>query len=294
MSLGIISLLGLHLLLTVVVWFLFKKKTFPFPAYYATFIFCLPFVGVLFLWVSHLGSESRKTYQPFMEPDPLLNTPSETVLGHIKEDLSYLMPLEDALLLGESEVARKLLLDILREDPEDFLDLLRLSRLNEDTEVVHYATTAIAELVRRNDLLLSEAELAYSENPENPQVLAYYCQVLDHYLNLGLVNDHIEIDLRLRYQNALLELLTSEPSLEVYLSLVKNRLFLQDFSQVENDLAHMNKVWPDSEEVWLLQLRYAVETRQPERLRWVLETIQTGRVYISAENRSQFDFWMTN
>ena len=53
------------------------------------------------------------------------------------------VPLEEALILDTAEQRRKLILSVLTEDPVQYYDLLQQARMNDDSEVVHYAATAL-------------------------------------------------------------------------------------------------------------------------------------------------------
>lgn len=67
-----------------------------------------------------------------------------------------IVPLEEALLINEPGVRRELIMDVLNDDPEEYMDLLKQARMNEDVEVVHYAITAMVELSKEYDFRLQK------------------------------------------------------------------------------------------------------------------------------------------
>ena len=66
------------------------------------------------------------------------------------------VPLEEALILDTAEQRRKLILSVLTEDPVQYYDLLQQARMNDDSEVVHYAATAMAQISKQADLALQQ------------------------------------------------------------------------------------------------------------------------------------------
>ena len=59
-------------------------------------------------------------------------------------DEEQVIPLEEALLVNNPLQKRQLILSVLTEAPTSYYHLLQQARLNNDSEVVHYASTALA------------------------------------------------------------------------------------------------------------------------------------------------------
>lgn len=97
------------------------------------------------------------------------------------------MPLEEALIVNSAEQRRKLIFSVLNDDPMQYYDLLQQARMNEDSEVVHYAATAMAQISKQADLTLQRHEADYAAKPNDPEVLAAYSRYLGEYLDSGLV-----------------------------------------------------------------------------------------------------------
>ena len=98
---------------------------------------------------------------------------------------SSMVPLEDALILDSPVQRRSLILNVLNDEPADYLDVLKEAQHNDDGEVVHYATTALAEQFSIADRSLQDAQKAYQENRLEtsglfslPRVPQYHCIVL--------------------------------------------------------------------------------------------------------------------
>ena len=98
-----------------------------------------------------MGMMGEDENQPVvsLEEAMILNstdTRRNLMIDLLKENV---VPLEEALNISSSDVRRKLMMDILTNDSSTFYALLEQARLNDDVEVVHYATTAMSELGKK-------------------------------------------------------------------------------------------------------------------------------------------------
>ena len=82
---------------------------------------------------------------------------------------------------------RKLILSVLTDDPAGYYDLLQQARMDDDSEVVHYASTALAQISKEADLKLQQQEQRYAAAPGDAKVLEEYCDYLESYLDGGFV-----------------------------------------------------------------------------------------------------------
>ena len=62
------------------------------------------------------------------------------------------VPLEEAFLINDAATRRRLMVEILRQDPNQYIQLLQQARLNDDIEVTHYASTAMMEVQREYEI----------------------------------------------------------------------------------------------------------------------------------------------
>ena len=86
----------------------------------------------------------------------------------LEEDI---VPLEESLYLNKAKEARQQLMGLANDDPSRFMDLLYLARLNEDSEIVHYATTFISEISSQYDEKLSAFEKRFEKGEEDLYLL---------------------------------------------------------------------------------------------------------------------------
>ena len=213
----------------------------------------------------------------------------ESAYNHVEE----VIPLEEALVLKDKEVSRWMLMEIVSRAPAKFIDLLFLARQDDDTEVVHYATTLIAEISRQYDIRLQALEKKHQEKPTDYRVLAEYCAVLEAYLQKDLVTKRMGELLRKDYSNLLEKKLHQKEQLSDYIKLIENDFLLKRYERVQKYLDFVSQKWPHQEAIYMLYLRYYFETSQGERLEELVETIQNGSIYLSKENRERLAFWQS-
>ena len=103
----------------------------------------------------------------------------------VEEDI---VPLEESLYLNKAKEARQQLMGLANDDPSHFMDLLYLARLNEDSEIVHYATTFISEISSQYDEKLSAFEKRFEKGEADFDLLTEYCDFMEDYLSKELLS----------------------------------------------------------------------------------------------------------
>lgn len=211
-----------------------------------------------------------------------------------RETVPTTVPLEEALILDTAEQRRKLILSVLTEDPVQYYDLLQQARLNEDSEVVHYAATAMAQIAKQADLTLQQYARRFSEDPKDPELLADYADALERSLTLGLAQGRAA-ELQRRQLERLLKLqLADRPEEERYepgCRLAAVQLELQEYEAAEQTLNELTRRWPVRETPWLLRLRSAAARKNGAGVQAVLQTVEREQVYFSSAGRKELAFW---
>lgn len=108
----------------------------------------------------------------------------------VEEDI---VPLEESLYLNKAKEARQQLMGLANNDPSHFMDLLYLARLNEDSEIVHYATTFISEISSQYDEKLSAFEKRFEKGEADFDLLTEYCDFMEDYLSKELLSKQMEV-----------------------------------------------------------------------------------------------------
>ena len=238
---------------------------------------------------------SRREKTPFrMEPFRVDDELHRSIRVENREDAASTVPLEEALLLDSAEQRRKLILSVLTDDPVQYYDLLEQARLNDDSEVVHYAATAMAQISKQADAALQRHAARFAADPKNPAVLAEYAAALEASLALGLAQGRAAQLQRQQLERLLKMQLADQPKEEQYglgCRLAKVQLELAEYAAAEQTLAELTARWPVRETPWLLRLRSAAARKDGAELaRWLAE-MEHAQVYLSAAGRREVDFW---
>lgn len=217
------------------------------------------------------------------------DTRRSLMMDLVKESV---VPLEEALTLSSSGVRRKLMMDVLNSNTAAFYDLLEQARLNDDTEVVHYATTAMSELGKKYDVMLERYEKKYQENPDNLQVLYDYCACFSQYLDLGMLTGQILNLRRGQYIDLLTVLLQKQPTMTNYCDLSEQLMKAERFSEADLVLKDMEERWPSSEEAWNLRLEFYARQKNGEAVNEMVQKALREHIYFSAKTRDVLAFWL--
>lgn len=183
------------------------------------------------------------------------------------------VPLEEALILDTAEQRRKLILSVLTEDPVQYYDLLQQARMNDDSEVVHYAATAMAQISKQADLALQQDARRFADDPNDREVLAAYANALERSLKLQLADS------------------PREEGYSLGCRLAEVQLQLQEYKAAEQTLEELVRRWPVRETPWLLRLRSAAARKSGAEVRSILQQMERTQVYLSAAGRQELAFW---
>ena len=168
-----IVLLILHLTVCILIWAGIRSGMLKVKKYLMVPVLFVPVWGALCVLILHLqvfikAENSRKIGIEKLQVNEEIYKNNFRLREENDHDI---VPLEEALLINDPEKRRKLIMDILNDDPSKYIELLEKARMNEDVEVVHYAITAMVELSKDYDSKLQTFERTYAAAPEDPVVL---------------------------------------------------------------------------------------------------------------------------
>ena len=181
--------LVLHLALCGALWLLARSRALEVEGYFLPVALLVPVWGplcVVLLHTSHRLTDGQlldRTLEKLRINEEIY----KNILVAENEEKDTVVPLEEALLVNSPAQKRKLILSVLTDDPAGYYDLLQQARMDDDSEVVHYASTALAQISKEADLKLQQQEQRYAAAPGDAKVLEEYCDYLESYLDGGFV-----------------------------------------------------------------------------------------------------------
>ncbi|HIT67099.1 MAG TPA: hypothetical protein IAB61_07685 [Candidatus Merdisoma merdipullorum] len=202
------------------------------------------------------------------------------------------VPLEEALLINDPSLRRELMMEVMYSNPDDYVEQLQEARMNDDTEVVHYAVTALAELQKDYDLKFQEIQRRMEEEPDDDELLEKYLELLDQYLGSGLLEGNArELQLR-NYSNLLSEKLKKDgDSLRLYEKKIQADLLVGEYNQAYEDIERVLNLWPKHELGYLFLIQYYASVKNRAGISQTLELLERRQIHLSAEGRGTVRFW---
>lgn len=283
--------LVLHLLCCIAMWTLAGTGKLKIPRIWAIIACFLPFWGeigaaALHRYRSAARGSKKRTY---MDEAGFVSDIYQNVTAH--EEDHGVIPLEEALRINDSAVKRTMIMDILNEQPDQYIGLLKEARSNDDAEVVHYATTAMSELSKDYDLQLQSIEAEYAANPDDVEVMDRYTHFLEEYIGKELAQGQFLTMQRIQYGRLLQKQIDREPTLERYLKQTDNSLELKNYGEAAGLLDIMEERWADQESVLLLRIRCLAEQGNGNEIHRLIRTIPERGIYLTSEGKHVVEFW---
>ena len=289
-----VFLILLHIVCCVLVWLGIKTHLLKVKKYLMALVIFVPFWGTVCVLLLHLQMLTRRDnrIEPGVEKLRVNEEIYKNIFQAVSDTDKKIVPLEEALLINEPRVRRELIMDVLNDDPEEYMDLLKQARMNEDVEVVHYAITAMVELSKEYDFRLQKMEKLYAASPDDPEILEQYCDFMEEYLNQGILEAQMEREQRERYIRLLRQKLKVKTTLSTCVRLFQNLMKTGDYVQAEEILRLMDQTWHRKEEIWNLKIRYLAERKKGAELQQCLRQMKEEQIYLSSKSKEVLAFWL--
>lgn len=288
-----IILLIIHLMICLLVYLGIKFHILRVYRYMFFVVLFLPFWGLLIVLILH--------YQILFEADGGIDVGVEklkleselykSVTVDEKKNAQYTVPIEEALLINSPKERRTIIMDVLNDNPKEYIEFLQKAGNNEDTEVVHYAVTAMVEISKENDYLLQEYERQYSLEPDNPIVLEQYMEFLWGCLSQNLMQGQVEAMNRELFSNLAQKKFASGGSVTDYVRIIENELKRKNYTLASEYLRKMQEDYPKREEYYLLRLQYLASLGRGEEVQKLLNEVVDSQIFLSSKTKEVLAFW---
>ena len=150
-------MLFLHIFIVIIAFFLMKKRMLKIDRIMFVIIVCIPFWGMLsalivsFMILTERVGVNNKNLENMKSSDE-----SGDIIVVEAPESENVVPLQDALIMDDPSVRRSVMLDVLMSGTKSYIPVINEARMNDDVEVVHYATTAMVELSK--EIVVSRSE----------------------------------------------------------------------------------------------------------------------------------------
>lgn len=225
-----------------------------------------------------------------------------------KGGVDDVLPIEDVLVSGSPRQRRSLLLSVLHSGPKDFVRPLRIAGVNDDTEVVHYAVTALVEIRSEYTQRISELEKKLSESPADPGLLLECADLYEEYLESGLPQNSEKLELISDCRNKLERFLNVVDWQSRAIGNARRGKYIGQRLAAEKRIAAMCLLQGDVEaaekytgklqaenpydgECCMLRIRAKALVRDGSGIARIIREAQEKNIYFSPEQRRQLEFW---
>ncbi|WP_138494565.1 hypothetical protein [Paenibacillus pinistramenti] len=259
------------------------------------FAAAFPVLGLLFplFWrkTSSFRSDRAEKLESYLRHDAQ-DDPYRVLRIRDTEKELNVVPLEEALLVGDLGTRRRTMIDLLNQDATDYLEVLRLAVANEDTETSHYAVSALVELKRKLNRSLQELSVRYETSRSDAEFLEGYSEVLRNYIRSGFLDAGTLQRLKYTLAEVLQSRIDADPvAFTVYEEKADIELELGNFAAAEHAALQYADRFPDREEPYLLLMNLYYTSRSPELFRNALLRLKQSGARLSSEGLKSVRFW---
>ena len=185
-------------------------------------------------------------------------------------------------------------MDVLYTDPSGYIPQLSEARSNNDSEVVHYAVTALVEIQKEFDLQFQKLGKQLVKYPDDENLIRKYQRLLERYLSSGLLEGSRR-DAQLRkYVDILKKRLSKNgESLSLWIKKADADMRLQNLEDLRADAEKMIAFRPENEQGYLYLLKYYALMKDPEGVQQIIQMTDQRKIYLSPDGRAELAFWRT-
>ena len=284
----------IHLIVCIVIFLLMKQGKIKSSMVVYPAVVLVPICGLVLLVIEEyrVRNTTPKERQVGVESFKISDIRYKRIVVDDDSNETITVPLEEAISVNNASVRRKLMMDIIHRNPEEFIELLQMTRTADDTELTHYATTTMMEIQNKYELEIHKLSEEIKENPKELQVLKKYRKVLLKYIDSGLISGKILEIYRTQLDDILRKLCEMLPENRVYFQDdIRNQIALGKNDNIDGQIMDMINRWPDEVQVYQIYVEFLWKSNRGDEIPGVLNRLKEGNVYLSSEGKAWLEFW---
>ena len=283
-----------HTIVCVAIYFGTRARVFRFSEQLLPTIYFVPIWGIIIGLIANHYSFLNKTGSRLIGLEELRVADNDIRMLHIKEEETehILVPLEEALSINDIDTRREIMMDILHQNPDEFIQLLQQARMDSDIEVIHYASTAMMEVQREYELNVQQAERAYENHPEREKTLSAYADSIKRYIDSGLIEESILYIYRKRYSDLLEVQMKKYPeNMESYIAAADNYMEIKNYTSANMIIDSLLVNWPSDERSWFAKMKLCHQLNDSYNLQKTVNAVKENAIYLTPEGKTTLKFW---
>lgn len=216
----------------------------------------------------------------------------KNILAEEDQEHRNVAPINEILAMNDSKTRRSVIMDVLYDDPGGYVEQLQEASVNDDTEVVHYAVTALIELQKEFEQKLLKLERKRKHEPDNQEYREEYFYLVEQYVESGL-SEESSLKAYLRIYSGLLEeeLQKKGESFSLYRKKARADLKQKEYDSAYQSIRKLIEGWPDRETGYLEQMEYYAALKDRDGIKKTIKEIRDGEVHLSPAGRAAVGFW---
>ena len=247
-----------------------------------------PIGGYLFTIMLCIERESAEKGIQTLEikGEDLLYTVQNTI-----ECKKEIIPFEEVLLINADTEKRKDVLYLLKENPLRYITLLQLALKDEDTETVHYASSAISEINRKINLDLQKYNAQYKAQKEDEDFLEDYLKLIQTCMNTGLLDQQNLLKYKDLEEEIIKKLINKYPKSKHYSNLCDIYIQQKDITKLKSisrEFLEFEKV----EESFIARLQYYFLKKDIKGFKEIMTQFKQSELILSHQGMEHIKFWM--
>ncbi|MEF2245417.1 hypothetical protein [Paenibacillus sp. IITD108] len=287
---------GIYILVSILLITFFYRKSWQEWLIRVIMVAVLPVVGWLLplFWSKLFTSNSKEAFEDYVtrqQEEHKIRRIGVYKQVERKQELDVI-PIEEALLVSEHQTRRKVMIDVLKQDAINYLEILQRAVSNEDTETSHYAVSAIMETKRKLQLALQDLAVKFETDSSDLLVVRTYAEVLHAYMRSGFLDERTLLKNRYTYLAVLNQYIKLDESSEwAYQEKIELEIVLQAYSDAERSAKMYMEQFPDSEAAYLCMLKVYYVMKSYPKLNETLDRLKRAPISLSNHALTMVRFW---
>jgi len=288
------ELLILHVIFSLINLIVFYRKDKQKSIYRFIIVLFIPILGFLYILLPYIfrrrrDNDALKEYEEYIKK----YREYKKVFKGIDVDREInLVPINEAIDLNNNFIKRQLIIDILKEDYKEHINVLKKALQDEDTETSHYAATGITEIKNefQKELLKRKKNYISDKNIDNTNE---YLNIIESYLESGLLDSNNYKEYENLYSNILEELLYKYKSEEkYYMDKINLEIRRKKFIKAKMFCDQFYKEYKNSENPYIMYMKLYYNLRDREKFKQKIEElISKDNIKLSNEGINIIRFW---
>ncbi|MFC0905920.1 hypothetical protein ACFHWD_14685 [Clostridium sp. MT-14] len=221
------------------------------------------------------------------------NIPYNVVRAGTMADEMNVIPVREALILNDSKIKRKLLIDVIKKNSTENIPILKKALENSDTEVSHYAAVAITEFRNYFINTIQKVSVEYENDKKNVDTLISYINIVKEYIKSGLLDKKSLKKYKYLYSKRLEELLEMYDLEEKYfVDKINCDMELGNYTSAKEYCIKFYEAHSDSDEAYVMQMKLYYVLKDFRNFKRVLDKLKQSSLQFSNKTLNIVRFWI--